>query len=79
MSEKVRRYDDLIIEYMLENLPLEKELVISLVHKSSVMEILKEDEEFIGHYPPDYWVEYILNEWNDILKQTTETLKRIKI
>lgn len=72
----MRGYQDLIIEYMLENLPLEKEFVVSLVHKSSVMKMLKEDEEFVGHYPPEYWVEYILNEWNDILKRTSVALSK---
>ncbi|RPK31783.1 hypothetical protein EDO6_02410 [Paenibacillus xylanexedens] len=40
------------------------------------MKMLKEDEEFVGHYPPEYWVEYILNEWNDILKRTSVALSK---
>jgi len=76
---KARTYDDLVIEYMQDTLLLEKELVIPLVHKSSFNEMLKEDPDFIGHYPPEYWVQHILEEWCEILVGASQALNKAKI
>jgi hypothetical protein len=32
------------------------------VNDSSVGELLKTDPEFIGHYPPEHWIETIMSE-----------------
>lgn len=34
----------------------------SMIDDSSFLEILKSDPEFIGHYPPEYWAGYIIEE-----------------
>ena len=40
-----------------------------MVENSSFAELHKEDPEFVGHYPPEYWAEYVLNEYKEMLKR----------
>lgn len=69
-----RTYDELVIEYLVENTHLETDVVSLLVNKSFLMEILKEDEQFVGHYPPEFWGQQVLDEWSGVLKETAKHL-----
>lgn len=68
-------YSNEFIEKMLKEMVLEsissvydiqsKDAAL-LIDNSSFLELLKEDPEFIGHYPPEYWAGYIIDEKNNM-------------
>lgn len=55
-------------EMVLESISLSYEIAekdaLTLIEESTFLEILKDDPEFIGHYPPEYWADYIIEERN---------------
>ncbi|KQY87092.1 hypothetical protein ASD24_26825 [Paenibacillus sp. Root52] len=65
------RYDEEYVELRLKEMVLESisqrggykhDKAEELVEGSTFIEMLKEDPDFIGHYPPEYWADYILEE-----------------
>lgn len=71
-------YINYVQEYMIDNTSLESGLVKNMIDNSSFLVLLKEDPEFVGHYPPEYWVPYILEEFKEIAARCLESLKNHK-
>ncbi|WP_431785876.1 hypothetical protein [Paenibacillus lactis] len=71
----VDKHKESVIEYICNNTSLGEPLTTVIVEHSSFMELLKDDPEFIGHYPEEYWADYILMECRDVLERCAESLK----
>lgn len=57
-----KRLTEMVLESISSSYHLTEKDAKVLVDKSSFLEILKDDPDFIGHYPPEYWADYIIEE-----------------
>jgi|GEM_PF-6758070 len=58
------RLKQMVLESISSSYDIERKDALTLIEESTFLEILKDDPEFIGHYPPEYWAEYIIEERN---------------
>jgi len=57
----------LVVDSITTSYDLQEYEATKIIKGSSFYEMLKEDPEFIGHYPPKYWADYIIEE-NGMIK-----------
>lgn len=57
-----KKLRELVLESITLQFGYQDEQAKDLVDHSSFPLILKDDPDFVGHYPPEYWAEYILDE-----------------
>lgn len=63
-----KRLKEMVLNSIAFSYHIKGDAAILLIDNSSFIEILKEDPEFIGHYPPEYWANYIIEERDLISK-----------
>lgn len=69
-------FAEMLIQYITDATPLEESLVRVIVSNSSFVEILEEDEEFVGHYPLEYWGQQVLDETLQRMRSALDALKK---
>ncbi|MFE6075667.1 hypothetical protein ACFVQB_14440 [Paenibacillus sp. NPDC057886] len=69
-------YAEMLIQYITDATPLEENLVRVIVSHSSFAEMLNEDEEFIGHYPLEYWAQQVLDEAVQRVRSALDALEK---
>lgn len=57
-----KKLRELVLESITLQFGYQDKQAEDLVDHSSFPQILKEDPDFVGHYPPDYWADYIVEE-----------------
>ncbi|PIH59081.1 hypothetical protein [Paenibacillus sp. LK1] len=67
---------EMLIQYITDATPLEESLVRVIISHSSFIEMLKEDEEFVGHYPLEYWAQQVLDETVQRMRSALDALQK---
>lgn len=76
-SKDQLKYLNIVKECIVDNSDFSEEMVDLIIKKSSFKELLPENEQFIGHYPPEYWAKYILDEYIETVKVALKTIDSI--
>lgn len=61
-SRHTRYYLDTVLKSLILDYHISKERAEKLISKSTFSELLAKDLNYVGHYPPEFWAENIINE-----------------
>lgn len=75
LSKDQQKYLDIVKECIINNSEFSETMVNIIMDDSSFKDLLPDNEEFIGHYPPEYWANYILEEYIDTVKNVLKVIR----